>query len=200
MFNLHVGLLLDLFSSTQNFFRVGCLSPKWVRHTKVSMLLFGLINVNNINYFVILLWSNDWAYLWNTKRNITLDIESEKLFSIAHLLKFKMAHFFRPHTRECLKWLLGVDVDSWEPAAETGMWVVPTDNHFWSASLTEHVQHFSLEKKNKLFETLNEALASTLSSTFGMEITLELSTDVTVEWTTAMLLLISRFCFGFQNL
>jgi hypothetical protein len=50
---------------------------------------------------------------------------------------------------QSLEGLLSVDVHAGQPAAETGMRVVPADNHFRTAGLAEHVQHFGLRKKKR---------------------------------------------------
>lgn len=46
---------------------------------------------------------------------------------------------------ELFKRLLRVDVDVGEPASESGVGVVPADDHLGPAGLFEHVEHFSLE-------------------------------------------------------
>lgn len=46
---------------------------------------------------------------------------------------------------QLLKALLGIDVNTGKPAAKTGMGMVPTDNHFGTTGLLEHVKHLCLE-------------------------------------------------------
>lgn len=69
----------------------------------------------------------------------------------------RINHDFSPHTLnrihdnghgtrvELFKRLLSVDVDVGEPASESGVGVVPTDDHLGPAGLFEHVEHFCLE-------------------------------------------------------
>ena len=45
---------------------------------------------------------------------------------------------------ELFEWLLGVDIDAGEPAAETGVGVVPADNVLIALGLLEHVEHVFL--------------------------------------------------------
>lgn len=46
---------------------------------------------------------------------------------------------------QCLKALLRVNIDSWQPATKAWMWVVPSYHHFWPAGLFKHVKHLCLE-------------------------------------------------------
>lgn len=54
--------------------------------------------------------------------------------------------------RQSFKTLLSIDIDSGQPAAETWMTMVPSDNHFWSASLFQHIQHFRLKNRVDRFD------------------------------------------------
>ena len=55
--------------------------------------------------------------------------------------------------RQGLKTLLSVNIHTRQPAAKPRMRVVPADNHFWSASLPKHIQHFGLENWIYSFHT-----------------------------------------------
>uniref|UniRef100_A0A182QDZ9 Uncharacterized protein n=1 Tax=Anopheles farauti TaxID=69004 RepID=A0A182QDZ9_9DIPT len=46
---------------------------------------------------------------------------------------------------QCFERLLRVDIDTGQPASETGMGMVPSNHHLRATGLLQHVQHFRLK-------------------------------------------------------